>query len=132
MAIVVETWMAEDLDLGVGDTTKTHPSGGSLEGYQISLSTFSIAGGSGTHTSQAWSDLASIDSGSYQTKDVTIQGAALGDFVMSTLDADVQDLMMDARVTATNTVTVVMFNPTGSAIDLGTATTIKILVFKTR
>lgn len=132
MAIIVETWMAEDLEYGTGDTQKTHPSSGILDGHQISLSTLSTVGPAGTAVTQAWDDLASIDSGSYQAKVVTVNGAALGDFVMVSFDLDVQDMLLDPKVTAANTVTCVFFNPTGAAIDLGTSGTLKVLVFKTR
>lgn len=130
MSIVVETWMAQDLDLGNSTTSKTHPGGGTLNGHQICLSTLSTSGASGDPETASW-DTGSIAAGSYATKEVTVQGAALGDFAMASLSLDVQDMQLNANVTAANTVTVTLFNPTGSAIDIGTPT-LKVLVFKTR
>jgi hypothetical protein len=132
MAIIVETWMAEDIEWGTEATSKTHPSGGTLNGYQVSLSTLSLAGSSGTASSQVWDDITTINAGAALTKTVTVTGAELGDFALASFDLDPQGMMMDARVTAANTVTVVMFNPTAGGLTLATTGTIRVLVFKTR
>ena len=64
-------------------------------------------------------DLGSIADGNEQAVDVTVTGAALGDFVIATHTLDVTDLTITATVTSANTVTVIVGNFTGGAIDLG-------------
>jgi hypothetical protein len=53
---------------------------------------------------------------------VTVPGAKLGDFALASFSLDVADLVLDANVTAANTVTVVVANNTGGTIDLGSGT----------
>ena len=71
--------------------------------------------------SVAW-DPSAIADGNEEAKEVTVTGAALGDFVMASLSVDVADLVLDASVTAANTVTMVLANNTGGSIDLTAAT----------
>jgi len=72
-------------------------------------------------TSFTW-DPASLADGAQEAKDVTVTGAALGDFVLVGAGVDVTDLLVSATVTATNTVTVVIANETGDAVDLDSST----------
>ena len=74
--IVVETWMGEDLELGVGDIMKTHASGGMLSGHQISLSTFSTVGAAGEAKTAAW-DPDQVANGASVSTTVAVQGAAI-------------------------------------------------------
>ena len=67
-------------------------------------------------------DAASIADGDEVAQEVTVTGAALGDFVLSSLGVDVADLVLTGAVTAANTVTLVLANNTGGAIDLASAT----------
>ena len=67
-------------------------------------------------------DLASILDGDMVAQDITVTGAALGDFCLATCSIDVLDLQITATVTAANTVTLVVSNSTGGAVDLGSAT----------
>ena len=67
-------------------------------------------------------DAASIADGDEVAQEVTVTGAALGDFVLSSLSIDVADLVLTGAVTAANTVTLVLANNTGGAIDLASAT----------
>jgi len=78
--------------------------------------------------SDTW-DAASIADGDEEAKEVTVTGAALGDFVRVSFSLDVADLVLDAKVTAANTVTCILANNTGGAIDLGSGT-ISVEVFK--
>lgn len=71
--------------------------------------------------SATW-NAASIADGDMEAKDVTVTGAALGDFVLVAPSIDVTDLQLTGSVTATNTVTVVMSNSTGGAVDLASMT----------
>ena len=48
-----------------------------------------------------------------------ITGVVLGDHVISSFDIDVQNLIIDTRVIATDTVEVTLYNNTAGAIDLG-------------
>ncbi len=61
---------------------------------------------------------------SIEAKDVTVAGAALGDICIASLDVDITDLTISATVTAANTVSVVLFNGTATATDIGAAGTI--------
>lgn len=67
-------------------------------------------------------DAGSIADGDEEAKEVTVTGAALGDFVLSSLGVDVADLVLTGAVTAANTVTLVLANNTGGAVDLATTT----------
>ena len=128
--IIVETAMAQDLELGTGTTSKTHPSGGVLNGHQISLSTFSTVGADGSSPTATW-DPSSVASGSQTSTTVTVTGAALGDFVLASFSLSLQGLNLWGAVTAANTVTVYLSNLTGSAVNLASGT-IKVAVFSTR
>ena len=76
---------------------------------------------SGMTASATW-DPASIDDGNEVSVDVTVPGAALGDFAFASLGVDVADLVRDANVTAANTVTAVLANNTGGAVNLASST----------
>lgn len=130
MAIVVETWMAEDLEFGTGNTSKTHASGGVLNGHQISLSSLSTAGPAGTAPSVVW-DPATVANGASVSTTVPVPGAALGDFVLSSFSLDLQGATMRAYVSAPNVVTIVLSNLSGAPINLASGT-VRVLVFKTR
>ena len=71
--------------------------------------------------SETW-DASSISDGDEEAQDVTVPGASLGDFVMSSFSLDVADLMLTSAVTAANTVTAVLANNTGGSIDLDSGT----------
>ena len=71
----------------------------------------------------------SIADGNEEATTVTVTGAALGDFAIASFSLDVTDLVLDAEVTAANTVTCVLANNTGGAIDLGSGT-LYVRVFK--
>ena len=72
----------------------------------------------------------SIGDGNEEAKEITVTGAALGDFVIGvSFSVDVADLVLNAQVTAANTVTAVLANNTGGAIDLASGT-IRVIVAK--
>jgi hypothetical protein len=71
--------------------------------------------------SATW-DAASIADGDEVVVEVTVTGAALGDFCLASLSIDVADLNLTANVTAANTVTAQLNNNTGGAIDLASGT----------
>ncbi len=68
--------------------------------------------------SASWNpaDLATAD---ITSTTVTVAGARVGDFALASLGTDILDLMLDAQVTAANTVTVILENHTGGNINLG-------------
>lgn len=67
-------------------------------------------------------DAGSIADGDEEVGEITVAGAALGDFVLVSLSIDVADLAITAAVTAADTVTYQLLNNTGGAIDLASAT----------
>lgn len=64
----------------------------------------------------------SILDGNEEATEVTVTGAELGDFVLSSFSVDVADLVLDAQVTAAGTVTAVLANNTGATVDLASGT----------
>lgn len=78
--------------------------------------------------SATW-DAAEIADGDEEAKEVTISGAELGDQAIASLSIDIADLVLDAQVTAAGTVTCVLANNTGGAINLDSAT-VYVRVFK--
>ena len=75
----------------------------------------------GLSGSVTW-DPGSIANGAEEAKEVTVTNAALGDFAIASFSLDVTDLILDAQVTAANTVTCVLANNTGGALDLAEGT----------
>lgn len=67
-------------------------------------------------------DAASIADGDMEAKDITVTGAALGDFVLVAPSIDITDLQLTGTVTAANTVSAVLSNSTGGAVDLASMT----------
>ena len=65
---------------------------------------------------------ASIADGDEAALDVTVPGAKLGDFAFATLGVDIADGQLSATVTAADTVTVVLSNSIGGALDLASST----------
>lgn len=76
----------------------------------------------GLLTGSATWNAGSIADGDMESKDITVTGAALGDFVLASLGVDVVDLGVVAQVTAANVVTVTLLNNTGGAVDLASTT----------
>jgi len=74
-------------------------------------------------------DWGNIADGDEEAEDVTVTGAALGDYAVASMSIDITDLVLTAAVTAANTVTVSLSNDTGGAINLGSGT-LTVKVFK--
>lgn len=72
---------------------------------------------------------AATGSGTFASSDISIPGAALGDFVLVSLAIDTVDTAIVAAVTATNVVTVTVLNNTAGAVNLDSAT-VRIAVLK--
>ena len=79
------------------------------------------------HASATW-DPGSIANGAEEAVDLTVYGAALGDFVIPSFTVDVADLALSASVTATNTVTLVLSNNTGGSVDLASGTAAALVI----
>lgn len=72
---------------------------------------------------------ANLADGARAETDVTINGAAPGDFALASFSVDTQGIDLHAQVTAANTATVVFQNETGGAIDLASGT-LRVLVIR--
>lgn len=72
---------------------------------------------------------AAVGSGTFASSDITIPGAALGDFVLVSLGVDTVDTAIVGAVTAANVVTVTVLNNTAGAVNLASAT-VRIVVMK--
>ena len=75
-----------------------------------------------TYTGTATWNPASIAAAGYEAKDFSVFGAGFGMTAQAAAGVDVTDLMVSATVTAADVVTVVLFNPTGAPIDIGSST----------
>lgn len=78
-------------------------------------------------TGSATWDAGEIADGDEEAKEITVTGAALGDFVLVSHGVDVADLAITAQVTAASTVTATLLNNTGGPLDL-TSTTVRAVV----
>ena len=72
-------------------------------------------------------DATSLADGVQETEDLTVTGAALGDYVLVSLSIDIVDLYITATVTAADTVTAILRNESTGTIDLD-STTLRVLV----
>lgn len=81
-----------------------------------------------TSASASWNP-GSIADGDEEAKEITVKDISLGDFVMVSFSLDIKDLVLNAQVTAANTVTCVLANNTGAAVNLA-AGTVYVRVFK--
>ena len=128
MSLLYEKVVQEDLNVGITTVTVTNPTGGSLTGTLIGIHSVAVGQVAWTET---W-DPGSIAAAGYEAEDVTVPGAAIGDFVMASLTTMVtNDMMLAAHVSAADTVKVILFNPTANPIDLGIGT-LAVIVFKAR
>jgi hypothetical protein len=129
MSLLYEKVVQEDLNVGTSAAvTVTNPGGGTLTGTQIGI--HSVAVGQ-VSFSETWNP-ASIAAAGYESEDITVPGAAVGDFVLASLSTMVtNDMMLSGHVSAADTVKVILFNPTASPINLDEGT-LSVLVFKSR
>jgi hypothetical protein len=128
MGLTYERVVQEDLNTGTSTTSVTTPTGGTLTGTQIGIHTVAVGQLQVTTT---WNP-SSIAAGSYEAKDVTVPGAAVGDFAIAKLSTILTDAMtLSCHVSAADTVKCVLHNPTASPVNLGSGT-LGVLVFKSR
>lgn len=98
-----------------------------------------VGGSSGATLSLALVGTATVDFSSLDSaygdpygdvsQNVTVTGAALGDFVLVSLNKNLQDLVLVGHVSAANTVQLQLINITESAVDLPSGT-VKVLVLR--
>ena len=68
--------------------------------------------------SETWNP-GNVADGEMVSNDVTVTGAVLGDYALASFSLDVADLVLDAHVTAADTVTVTLTNDgIGAGVDL--------------
>jgi hypothetical protein len=121
----------EDLNVGVGTGTKRNPAGGSLPGTQIGIHTLAL-GQAAVPDTWAPGTLTALGT---TTHDVTVTGAALGDFAHVSFDNATNNALggaiLSAYVSQANIVKCVLFNPTQSSLTI-TSGTVRVLVLKSR
>jgi hypothetical protein len=67
-------------------------------------------------------DWGSLVDGAGASEDVTVYGAALGDFCVASMSVDVVDIVVTCNVTAANVATVRLQNETTGTVDLASGT----------
>jgi len=90
---------------------------------------FAKEGQSANLTGSTTWDPGSIAVNAKEAKEITVTGAALGDFCIVAFSLDVLDLTLTGNVTASNIVTAVLHNNSVGSVDLASGT-ISALVFK--
>ena len=118
MALVYEKVVQEDCNFGTGAVNVTAPGGGTLASTQLGIHSMAV----GQVGVEATWNPGSVAAGGKVSTTVTVSGAILGDFVLRSFSLDVQELILTADVSASNTVEVVLANLTGSAVDLASGT----------
>lgn len=121
-----ERILQEDINTGITTATKRNPGGGTLVGTQVGIHTFAVGQSSyydNTVTPGA------IAAGSDYSYSLTVSGATLGDFVLGSLDIDLQGLTLTAYVSAADTVTVIIVNNSGASVTLAQCS-LSVIVFK--
>ena len=120
-----EPLVQEDLNIGTAMTFVGAPGGGELRSTQVGL--HSVARGQRAYEA-SWTPGAILTTGKASIT-VTVPDAATGDLVLASHDQILtSDLRITGHVSAADTVTVVIHNPTGSTVTVG-AGTVAVIVF---
>lgn len=120
-----ERLVQEDLNVGTAETWTTAPGGGELLSTQIGLHTFAR----GQQAYEATWSPGAIAAGSKASTTVTVPDATSGDLVMASFDSILASVLrIEANISATDTVQVVLHNPTFAAITPASGT-VRVLVF---
>lgn len=85
----------------------------------------------GVMTASVAHDFGILANGAGESKDVTVPGAALGDFAIASLGVDASGLVVTANVKSADVVTVRAQNWTGASVDLA-STTLRVAVIPLR
>lgn len=120
----------EDFYLGEGSVSVPAPAGGLQTGTQLNVSAF------GYNVSVGYAPSLPVAALSFVTADITVNGALVRHPVVASFDGAgyvaSKNLILSARVTADNTVTITIFNPTGAPVALGSGTLrVSVLMFPT-
>jgi hypothetical protein len=128
MAQQFQKLVQEDLNIGTEAVWTTAPGGGDLRSTQVGI--HSVARGQLAYEA-AWTP-GVISAGSYASTTVTVPDAATGDYVMASHDKMLTNaLRISGHVSASNTVKVVIHNPTTASITVA-AGTVKVAAFPAR
>ncbi len=82
----------------------------------------------GFMTKSVVNDFSSISDAAFSALDVTVPGATLGDYAMASLSVTAAGLCVTANVTATDVVTVLVYNESGGAVDLAATVVVSVAV----
>lgn len=118
--MLIERLVAEDVNVGIGTVQVSMPAGGTQEGHQFNVSSL------GYFKTALWSPISPLP----QEEDITtltIVGARVGDAVLVTFDstafAQDRDLSVEGKVSAADTVLIILRNHSTSAqINPGSGT----------
>ena len=111
-------WLAMVLDLNSTLRINRHYTDPTVRQRWLGTTTTALSNGY-IQTTFAW-DPISVAATSFNVgTTVTLSGVALGDEPYLAAPYDTQALQLTPRVSATDTIAISMYNPTGSAIDLG-------------
>ena len=102
--------------IGFGRTgilSTRHQEGGAFDAYKQIAQYFE---GTATYDAPAIASMGST------TTTITVTGAVLGNYAHVAFGISLQGIVATAYVSAANVVTIVLFNPTGAAIDLASTT----------
>ena len=84
---------------------------------------------SGFYNTATW-DIGDLASGAEASTTVTVPGAKMGDFVLASMDIDLEEGALTAQVSAANTVEAVYINDAEDPSDLASATLrVKVIPF---
>lgn len=125
MAQQYQRVVQEDLNVGTSAVWVKAPGGGELYSTQVGLHSF--ARGQKEYTA-TWAP-GSIAAGLSASTTVTVPDAAVADFVLACHDKMLtSELRISGHVSAANTATVVIHNPTSAAVTVASGT-VSVLVF---
>jgi hypothetical protein len=89
----------------------------------------SVLDSNGVLAASVTHDFASLVDAAGESRDVTVAGAALGDFAIASLSVDGQSMLLTAAVETDDTVRVRLQNETGGTINLAEAK-LRVAVYK--
>lgn len=115
------THPAGDITSGTFDNARIAASNVTQHQSALSIAWSQLTGLPFLTGSATW-DPPSVAAAASTTTTVTVTGAALGGFVWVSFSLSLTGLMLTGYVSAADTVTVVLFNPTGAPVDLGSGT----------
>jgi len=128
MAVKYEKLVQEDFNVGTSRVWITAPAGGQARATQVGIHTPAVGQQKWTKT---WNP-GSIAAGSYATTDVTVTDAAVGALCMASHDKMLtNDLDISVHISAADTATVIIHNPTSAAVTVASGT-VAVVVFNSK